>query len=445
MSDDGRDESVSPTSEVGSKRVKEKSSGDNLESTQWRLMFEMQNEQMRSLIQALNMPGPRNNVTLPEFDPDKQDADPQSWCTTADLCLSDTPLNGCQLIVALSKALKGTASTWLSQVSYAGITWPQFKELFCERFVPTETIPATLIQLNTSRPKEGESYAAYASRLISSLMNRWKNANMEQIAVSVVLAHLAQTDTRLQRLAFTTEINSRHNLQKELQAFSYLKHKVPHADDTSDNVKRPRMSTAPMKCYMCGKPGHKQIDCRLKGKKHSTPTTTHIRPSQQSTQKEALICFKCGQPGHIASRCGSVAPVATTSSTAVPRAERRVDLCTVEPPSGALRHNEEIRQVHQKRVDLTEVSGNWLLAEQQRDQDIQKVITQLNNCELKDDIAHTYENNHHTWTRERRMAVSETVMSIDGKRSAARVPIEGCNGAVTSSADTRLTSCYNRV
>ncbi|CAG9574333.1 unnamed protein product [Danaus chrysippus] len=30
----------------------------------------MQNEQMRSLIHALNVPGPRNNVTLPEFDPE---------------------------------------------------------------------------------------------------------------------------------------------------------------------------------------------------------------------------------------------------------------------------------------------------------------------------------------------------------------------------------------
>ncbi|XP_075992930.1 uncharacterized protein LOC142987876 [Anticarsia gemmatalis] len=345
MSSEGTNKAVPATSEVGSNQANENSRGDNFESNgQWRLMFEMQNEQMRTLIQALSVPRLKDRVTLPEFDPDKREADPQAWCATADLCLSENPLEGCQLIVALSKALKGTASTWLSQVTYSGMTWAQFKELFSARFVPTETIPATLIHLNASKPNEGESYAAYASRLISSLLNRWKSASTEQIAVSVVLAHLAQVDTRLQRLAFTTEINSRHNLQQELQAYSYLKRKTPlGASDTSDNVKRARLSTPPLKCFLCGKPGHKQVDCRLKGKdtkKQSLPSSTHTRVTHQPTPKGALICFKCGEPGHIASRCGEAAPATTASSNTGPRAERRVDLCRVEPPSGSLTHNE---------------------------------------------------------------------------------------------------------
>lgn len=347
MSDDSPHNTVAPTSEVGTNRANEKARGENPDTEQWRMMLEIQNEQMRALIQALKVPRPNNHVTLPEFDPDKREADPQSWCATADLCLADNPLEGCQLIVALSKALKGTASTWLSQVTYSGITWPQFKELFSARFVPTETIPATLIQLSASKPKEGETYGAYASRLMSSLLNRWKNASTEQIAVSVVLAHLAQIDTRLHRLAFTTEINTRHNLQQELQAYSYLKRKAPQdVTDTSENAKRARMSTPPL-CYICGKPGHKQADCRFKTKdvkKQPMSSTTHTRTTQQPTPKGALVCFKCGQPGHIASRCASAASAAAPS--AAPRAERRVDLCVVEPPAGSLTHNGQSLTFH---------------------------------------------------------------------------------------------------
>lgn len=214
------------TSEVGSRRANEITRSENSEN-QWRLLFEMQNQQMRELIQALKTPSASNNVILPEFNPDKHDSDARSWCATADLCLDGNVVQGGQLIMMISKALKGSASTWLSQITYPGMTWEQFKELFTARFVCVETFAATLINLNNEKPKEKETYAAYASRLITSMLSRWKNASIEQIAVSTVMAHLAQIDTRLQRLAFTTEITTRHQLQQELQAFSYLKRKAP--------------------------------------------------------------------------------------------------------------------------------------------------------------------------------------------------------------------------
>lgn len=92
---------------------------------------------------------------------------------------------------------------WLSPITYPGVTSAQFKA-FTARYVSLETSATTLINLSRDKPKENETNAAYASCLVTSLLSRWQNSSVEQIAVSTVVAHLAQIDTRLQRLAFTT-------------------------------------------------------------------------------------------------------------------------------------------------------------------------------------------------------------------------------------------------
>lgn len=109
---------------------------------------------------------------------------------------------------------------------------------------------------------------------------------------------------------------------------------------SADHVKRPRLlPTASIKCFNCGKLGHRQAECRLKNEKMKKPiTTTPASASPRpSTSSGSVVCFKCGGQGHIASRCTTAA--APTSSSAAPSVpERRVNLCEVEPPSGQLTH-----------------------------------------------------------------------------------------------------------
>jgi hypothetical protein len=143
---------VPPSSEVGLNRANATSSENN--ENQWRVLFEMQNQQMRELIQVLKTPNMNNTVVLPEFNPDKHDSDARSWTTTADLCMEGNTAHGGQLIMMISKALKGSASSWLSQITYPGMTWSEFKELFIARFVSCETPAATLINLNSDKPRE---------------------------------------------------------------------------------------------------------------------------------------------------------------------------------------------------------------------------------------------------------------------------------------------------
>ncbi|XP_057324637.1 uncharacterized protein LOC130667164 [Microplitis mediator] len=319
-----------PTSEVGS------GSSTGVSAEQFSLLLEAQNRNLIELMKVVTKPQSSiKNISLPKFNPENSSADPVAWCATADMCLSERPLEGSALIIVLSEALQGTASQWLSQVCFPGITWTQFKDFFLTRFGGVETSAATLINLQNSRPKDGECLAAYSNRLLSSLTSKWKKSNIEEIAVSIVLAHASQFDSRLQRLSFTTDIKTQSQLQNELKAFSYSrKRSAPMQEDwKSSDTKRLKPST-PVKCFNCGKSGHKKSECRSRPeiRKHESVLNNQI-VSKTTTPYKPVTCFKCGVSGHIASKCTSSIGNKNANNN-----ERRVDVCTVAAPSGSLRH-----------------------------------------------------------------------------------------------------------
>lgn len=72
--------------------------------------------------------------TLTDFNPEKVEVDARSWIKTADMCMQDQPLQGAALMIVLSWALNRPASAWLSQVSFLGMSWNQFKEIYISRY-----------------------------------------------------------------------------------------------------------------------------------------------------------------------------------------------------------------------------------------------------------------------------------------------------------------------
>jgi len=48
-------------------------------------------------------------------------------------------------------------------------------------------------------------------------------------------------------------------------------------------------------------------------------------------------------------------------------------------------------KILEKRINITEISSNWLLAEQQLDPDIVNIVGKINSDELHDDIIKTYD------------------------------------------------------
>lgn len=324
----------------------------------WRMLLEQQNRNFLALIQAMKGPSIMPVVHLPEFDPEKTNVDARAWLSTADMCMADNPLTGASLMIALSQALKGTASAWLSQISYPGMTWKDFQEAFTSRYDSPETAAATLINLFNSKPKEGECLATYAATQLNALLARWKNMSTEQIAVATVMSHISQFEPRVNRLAFTSEISTRNKLQQELKALSYLKRKAsPSNDRSNDDMKRRKFlqPTPTVKCAHCGKIGHHISVCRFKKdnykKENRNPGTSHDESSKPaavakpSSSIAPVTCFNCGGAGHYSSRCPRPSnrnANKSSTSTATNPAERRVDQCTVETPKGILQHSSEL-------------------------------------------------------------------------------------------------------
>ncbi|XP_063617503.1 E3 ubiquitin-protein ligase lubel-like [Cydia splendana] len=331
-----------------------RASGDaiNRSNEQWQLLMQTQNAQMMELIRMINAnvgrePESALPITLPEFNPEEEGADAVAWCKVVDIRLGQYPLQGRALIIALSKSLKGSASTWLSQVTYEGMTWDEFKLNFLACYDSENTCAATMISINNSRPKEEESYAAYASRIVNSFLTKWKDLTPEQIAVSFVLAHISRFDTRVQRMAHMTDIMTREKLVQELSEFSYLKHKLqPNPVENNDltpekRVKRvpierparkrnstkpkkatatsskPAVDIAPEICYELQPNSDENVlklklvkstisierPVRIARKRKSTKPKTATATSSTPMDVMPEICYRCGEGGHNAIEC----------------------------------------------------------------------------------------------------------------------------------------------
>ncbi|XP_076283962.1 uncharacterized protein LOC143210721 [Lasioglossum baleicum] len=322
------------TSEVGSDQTSQLLNPDILRS-----LLELQNQNVVRLIESIKLPC-APVVSLPQFNPELPDADPRAWCSKIDVCMTEKPLDGGALVIVLSKALKGSASTWLPQVSFAGMTWAQFKEIFLARYGCIETCAATVINLLNGRPKDDECLAAYASRLMTTLTSRWSKKTIEEVAVSVVLAHTAQFNRRLHHLAFTNDITTRSRLQQELKAFSSAKRKYNSTEPelSAENKRYKPAPSNPVQCHSCGKLGHKAAECRKRMVRGQVPVNTS---SGRPEVKNSVTCYRCGEKGHVSTRCtrsgatnngsGVTSFRATSGSSNAVHAERRVDVCEIRP------------------------------------------------------------------------------------------------------------------
>jgi len=260
--------------------------------------LQVQNNNLLEIIKNMQTPrAPATDekgkyVTLPKFNPEGAGADATAWCTTLDLIFTDKMPEGSLLMITLSKALEGSASQWLSQICFAGITWPQFKELFVQRFVGIETSAAILIKILNGRPKSGESYTEYGSRIVTLIMSKFKSNDLEEIAVSLALAHMTQIDDKLSRWVFTNNIKTRNEMQQQLQAHTFKKRNLDDDSSTTGSERKKSKYLSQVECNYCGKSGHKYAECRarqrtpIQGKSHYGSST------QGSKDRSTVKCFK---------------------------------------------------------------------------------------------------------------------------------------------------------
>lgn len=186
----------------------------------------------------------------------------------------------------MRQLIEGSASQWLTQVTYPGMKWMEIKELFLQKYETDESLAAMFFNLFNSRPNDSECHAIYASRLVTSLTTKWRKMNIEEIAVSTVLTHMANVDGRLQRLVFTSNVQTRSKLQSELNAFQVEKKRNVNREENSGPDYK-RRKTSSVLCHFCGKPGHRAFECRAK-MRQSGETMKPLR------EKPNVTCFRCG-------------------------------------------------------------------------------------------------------------------------------------------------------
>lgn len=191
--DDVDENHASPISEVGSVPAQNVSEWTTANDG-WRALFEAQQNSMMLLVEALSNPLSVEDkcITLPKFQLEDRDSDTRAWLAAADICLSDLGIQGSKLFFILSRAMRGSAATWFSQIAFPSMKWVEFKEIFLSRFDTLETCAVTILGMLSSKPQEGQCLAAYASRLFALLMSRWGDLDREEIMVSLVLAHMGQ-------------------------------------------------------------------------------------------------------------------------------------------------------------------------------------------------------------------------------------------------------------
>uniref|UniRef100_A0A0A9WAU2 Gag-Pol polyprotein n=2 Tax=Lygus hesperus TaxID=30085 RepID=A0A0A9WAU2_LYGHE len=305
----------------------------------WRELLDSQRQNLLHIVRNINpLPSSSSQIYLPEFDPDKGDNDAKAWCSTVDMVMGEKSLVGGALVIALSRAFKGSASRWLAQISFPGMRWAQFKELFLAKYVVSETPASTLLGILNGKPLDGESYSAYAGRVLSCLCVGWHNLNVEETAVATTLAHMAQFDSRIQRLVFTGDIKNRDSLLRELKAISF--NKRPNVSTSLPfDFKRPRLTPNPniSKCSICGRTNHKADSCFFRKSGQTTNQASARTPLPPL--KTGLTCFRCGGVGHVQATCR--APSVATTPRETPVMERRIDFCEANP-SGTLMHNGEL-------------------------------------------------------------------------------------------------------
>lgn len=181
------------------------------------------------------------SVTLPTFNSESAGDDATAWCKTANMILTEHPLEGSALVMTLSKSLAESASQWLSQICYVGMTWPQFQELFTHRYESADMPAAILFNLLNGRPSANECLSVYCSRLVTSLMAKWSSMTVGEMAVSLVMAHASQIDTRLQSLLYTKTIKTRSELQQQLKAYAFGKREECLRLDSGPERKKQKM------------------------------------------------------------------------------------------------------------------------------------------------------------------------------------------------------------
>lgn len=307
------------------------------ESSASKLLNNMETLLSRVLAMPQNVTVSNTSNTTPkllEFNPDDLDADIDGWCNVSDVIIKGKRLEGIELLVALTSALKGRAASCLTKLNLSELTWDAVKETLIARFAKPKLYQDHFDDILRFEIGVKESASESALRLWNLIERIPKLEMSEEIITGFVISVLCQRETIIRRELNAHTITTRAQLFRILRGIS-LKRRFEGGERLEPDPKRPRLANDRFagKCHYCGLTGHRQADCRKRrqddtGSGPSKPQES-LFPSRLPEKSQAVSCYACGKPGHLAPACPD-------KRRGDGKAVQVVSLCEHRPSSGVL-------------------------------------------------------------------------------------------------------------
>ncbi|XP_045452356.1 uncharacterized protein LOC123661440 [Melitaea cinxia] len=329
----------SPLSEVGCNAEQQKEERQQLpeESNAVKLLNSMQAlftqaYELSKMKTASSNSNP-STIQLIPFNPDDPEADIEGWCRVTEIIVHKKCLEGVDLLVALTGALKGRAATCITKFNLNELSWDVIKQTLRAKFSKPKLLQDYFDEILRFQISSKETASEGALRLWNMIESIPKTEMQEEVITGFVISVLSQKDSLIRRELNAHAITTRAQLFRILGGVS-LKRRIEGPDVQESDPKRARWSENtrfPGKCHWCGLPGHRVADCKKKREDcgSSRSAQQNATSSAHVLERGQTTCYACGKAGHLATTCPD------RKSGAVSRKE--VNICEQRLSRGILR------------------------------------------------------------------------------------------------------------
>lgn len=208
-----------------------------------------------------NRPTGFKGNAVPPFDPEVEGHDIFKWCQTIDDLRDVFHWTAETTVYYAICKLTGLAQTWYRSLPTVKLSWDEWKIKLCEAFPPKMNYSDKLDQMVRRKKLPTETYTKYYYEKLSLLnLCGITGAN----AVSCIIGGIYDSSVKnsasagnysepAQLLAYLTTI------RQEASNAAFGKKKTPWESPSKTRVK----SREKMRCFSCGKDGHKARFCRI--------------------------------------------------------------------------------------------------------------------------------------------------------------------------------------
>ncbi|CAH2105272.1 unnamed protein product [Euphydryas editha] len=289
-----------PTSEVGSDRARIE--GEKTKTDAEKLLNSMESLLSRILTthQTPTVSTSYPTQFLP-FDPDDPESDIDGWCNVTEAIVQNKRLEGIDLLMALTSALKGRAAACITKLKVSEMSWSIIKQTLLAKFSKPKLLQEYFDEILNFQIGTKETAAESALRLWSLIEKIPLVTMPEEVVTGFVISVLCQKDGIIRRELNAHNVTTRAHLFRILGGVS-LKRRIESGDTREPETKRFRtVERFNGRCNFCGISGHRYADCRKRRddtgsvKSQDTPSASRV--------PDMVTCYACGQKGHVATSC----------------------------------------------------------------------------------------------------------------------------------------------